>query len=154
MAINCYSWAKCSCPAFEKLGYACKHLWAFRFAIAQMHTPYAFIFPETFEQVHKIYSTIFIPPTPSTSTMDEHQIPSLVNESLRPLPLSNPLAETSDDFNEILVTIPESSEDSVVSDTEENADTDEDQDDDISNVESELDELNLVSGLNELCSCV
>lgn len=47
MIVNCYGWARCSCPAFEKRGFACKHLWAFRTVITRMQTQYTFIFPES-----------------------------------------------------------------------------------------------------------
>ncbi|KIJ56019.1 hypothetical protein M422DRAFT_239207 [Sphaerobolus stellatus SS14] len=95
--MNCYGWATCSCPAFEKYGSACKHLWAFQFIISHMQTPYSFIFPDTEVQARDIYSTLFIPVT-STNPSSTKLPLQMVDHSSLPPPLPNELGQGSSEI--------------------------------------------------------
>lgn len=103
MIVNCYGWARCSCPAFEKRGFACKHLWAFRTVITRMQTQYTFIFPESFEEAQQIYSSLFIPKIPTD--LQPTEPPTLVSETLRPAPITNSLAKINTDIDDLMDSI-------------------------------------------------
>ncbi|KIJ41571.1 hypothetical protein M422DRAFT_780303 [Sphaerobolus stellatus SS14] len=114
LLMNYYGWATCSCPAFENNGYACKHLWAFRFAVTHMKTPYAFIFPDSQEQAQQIFTTLFIPAT-GTSIPNRTEPPKMVDSPSLPPPLSN---DTAQGVNEIVETF---GEEEVLEDLDESA---------------------------------
>jgi len=120
--LNCYGWGSCSCPSFTKHGTACKHLWAFRFVVIQMHTKYSFIFPRTEDEAASIYVKIFT----NTSRMEDHHNspPELVQETSRPPPPVNYASQIASATKDIFETLGEEIEcDSINSSDEEISNT-------------------------------
>lgn len=68
-----------------------------------MQIPYLFIFPNSFEEVQKIYMTLFVMDNGSFAHTDSEP-PKLINESLCP-PLLNLIGNTTTDFNDIMDTV-------------------------------------------------